>query len=378
MSFTFPIRNEMEAYAQAKAITDKLIADGFTTEAPGLEVGEEREVIVTVMRRAKPKDDTVIIDFYTEWGAGTDEPFGTYKYQHLYMDKDKPEMIAEFLKFSGFKRIEDIPLYDGQNPLKRTFGKKNPKETAVPTPFKIVKKQGAEKTGSDGKVFRPWEFVRYESIVTPSQPVTVPASKATEATEAGSGDDLETELRRKALTALDNEEVTIYSAHYNTLHNGQGHPRWEAKARVIDGASIPVVIWTEHEKLIKKAGYTLPRDADDLDIPVITKVKGSERNITSVKAIDGTWMTLEQQTAANANVAGNNVFPDDPPAWIFDRVMLLTKLGKVAPQVSYQERGATADKMHRDGEFDKVSNLDSAVTLVVNRLAAHSKAAVNQ
>src|ERR1041385_5034037 len=103
VSWTIPVTDDMSACQYAVAFTNGLLADGFKLDAPGLEAGEEREVIVTVMRRAKPKDETVIIDFYTEWGAGNEEPFGTYKYQHLYMDKDKPEMIADFLKFSGFK-----------------------------------------------------------------------------------------------------------------------------------------------------------------------------------------------------------------------------------------------------------------------------------
>ena len=285
VSFTFPIRNEMEAYAQAKAITDKLIADGFTTEVPGLELGEERELIVTVMRRAKPKDETVIIDFYTEWGAGTDEPFGTYKYQHLYMDKDKPEMIAEFLKFSGFKSIEDIPLYDGQNPLKRTFGKKHPKETTVPTPFKIVKKQGAEKTGSDGKVFRPWEFVRYETAAAqpkpeapqPVPPATVPAGEP----------DYEAEARRKAAAALDNELITIFKADYTS--NGIGVHKWKATARVIDGATIPITVYIEDRNAIVKAGYEFPdtfAQNENLAIPVTTELRKGERRIKFIEPLE--------------------------------------------------------------------------------------------
>lgn len=154
------LEDKFEAVSEAVAITNKMMADGFTLEAPGLEAGEEIETIVTVMRRAKG-DGTPIIDFYPEWGAGKDEPYGTYKYLHKYMN-DEAE-IAEFLQVAGFKSLEAIPLYDGQAPLKRTQGKPHAKETAVRAPFKLVRKQGAEKTGSDGKPYRPWEFVRYEA-----------------------------------------------------------------------------------------------------------------------------------------------------------------------------------------------------------------------
>jgi hypothetical protein len=158
--FSMPITDPSTAYADALAFTSKLLADGLLQSEPGLEAGEEAETIVTVMRREKG-DGTPIIDFYPEWGAGKDEPFGTYKYVHKYMN-DETE-IADFLAAAGFKSLDEIPLYDGQVPLKRTAGKRHPKETAVPTPFRIVREKGAEKIGSDGKPFHPWYFVRYET-----------------------------------------------------------------------------------------------------------------------------------------------------------------------------------------------------------------------
>ena len=289
VSFTFPIRNEMEAYAQAKAITDKLLADGFTTEAPGLEAGEEREVIVTVMRRAKPKDETVIIDFYTEWGAGTDEPFGTYKYQHLYMDKDKPEMIAEFLKFSGFKSIEDIPLYDGQNPLKRTFGKKHPKETAVPTPFKIVKKQGAEKTGSDGKVFRPWEFVRYETV-SPTPPTQPPAAAAPAPVTTGTAPVISDPPR---VAELRNEELTITRIEPSPRSHGWlGYGKFEGIETVVH------LFAPEDPNKVTEAGYKWVTNGA-VHWPVILTIKDNRIRIDTV-----TPKTTEN--AAKANVVGIN------------------------------------------------------------------------
>jgi hypothetical protein len=159
-SFTFVISDPMNAFTEAAAYLDKLLADGFTQNEPGLEAGEESELIITVMRREK-SDGTPIIDFYPAWGAGSDEPYGTYKYIHKYMNN--ADEINDFLKVSGFKSLDAIPLYDGQSPLKRTVNKAHAKETAVPTPFKVVRKQGKEKTGSDGNPYRPWELVRYEA-----------------------------------------------------------------------------------------------------------------------------------------------------------------------------------------------------------------------
>ncbi len=178
VSFTLPVDTQT-AYDTALAFTNGLLARGFRQTEPELEAGEESEVIVTVMRREKPSDGTPIIDFYPAWGAGGDEPFGTYKYVHKYLNDD--DEIAAFLAASGFKALADIPLYDGQVSLKRTPGKRHAKETPVPTPFKVVRKQGAEKTGSDGKLYRPWELVRYEPAATaapPSAPVQAPAQPA--------------------------------------------------------------------------------------------------------------------------------------------------------------------------------------------------------
>lgn len=170
-SFTVSV-SLANAFNEGMEFTSHLAAQGFSINAPGLENGEERELIVTVMRRAKG-DGTPIIDFYPAWGAGGEEPFGTYKYVHKYLDND--DDIADFLAVSGFKSLEAIPLYDGQAPLKRTVNKKHAKETAVPTPFYVIRKQGAEKTGSDGKPYRPWDLLRYESEF--AKPVDMPTGE---------------------------------------------------------------------------------------------------------------------------------------------------------------------------------------------------------
>lgn len=166
VNITVPLADPLNAYAYANAVVGKWQLDGGLIEQPLAEdvAGGESETIVTVMRRAKPSDGTPIIDFYTQWKPGGETAWGTYKYIHTYLNT--PAEVNEFLAVSGFMSLEDIPLYDAQAPLKRTEGRKHPKETPAPTPFKVVRKQGKEATGSDGKAYRPWELVRYEAMTS--------------------------------------------------------------------------------------------------------------------------------------------------------------------------------------------------------------------
>lgn len=160
VNVNIPVTDPLEIFRLASGVVAKWQLDGGLINPPAAAEGEEVETIVTVMRRQKD-DGTPIIDFYPEWGAGTDKPYGTYKFLHMYLDDDK---VADFLAVSGFKSLEDIPLYAGQSSLTRTAGKVNPNEKRVPTPFKLVKKEGKEETGKDGRAFRPWKFVRYEPL----------------------------------------------------------------------------------------------------------------------------------------------------------------------------------------------------------------------
>jgi hypothetical protein len=145
-------------YKEALEVSEDWMRQGLLA-APPTNEGTERELIVTVMRREK-SDGTPILDFYPEWGAGTAEPYGTYKFVHKYINSDAE--VDAFLNASGFRSLEDIPLYDGQAPLKRNIGRQHAKETRVPTPFYAVRKQGKEKLDSEGKPYHPWELFGYE------------------------------------------------------------------------------------------------------------------------------------------------------------------------------------------------------------------------
>lgn len=152
------VKSEADSLDDLLSISARYLSMGLLTAQPTNE-GLERELIVTVMRREK-SDGTPIIDFYPVWGFGTDEPFGTYKTVRKYLNNDGD--IDQFLNASGFNSLKDIPLYDGQAPLKRSAGKKHPKETDTPKPFIVVRKQGKEKTNSEGGAYREWELVGYE------------------------------------------------------------------------------------------------------------------------------------------------------------------------------------------------------------------------
>lgn len=69
--------------------------------------------------------------------------------------------------------------------------------------------------------------------------------------------------------------------------------------------------------------------------------------------------------------AGNTPSDAIVGAWVVDLPALYKRLGEVAGNYSSNERANTVQKMHRENEFEKVSNLDSAVTMVVNRLKMH-------
>ena len=218
-----------EEVNEARLVIEAYLADGWLANAPGLQPGESRETIVTVMRRAKPEDDTPIIDFYPEWGAPAgDEPYGTYKFVHKYLNN--AEEIADFLAASGFKALEQIPLYDGQASLKRTHGKSHAKEMRVPTPFILVRVQGKEKTGSDGKLYKPWYLERYTALAgspvandqqpakTPEKPPVAPKTSK----PAGSAPKWWTAVCRdeQLLTAFQGDVETLKARLYPLLDAG--------------------------------------------------------------------------------------------------------------------------------------------------------------
>jgi hypothetical protein len=117
----------------ADEVERRLQAAGWLMGAPDLDAGQKAETIVTVMRRETP-NGAPVVDFYPVWnGNGT---FGVNRCGFMYLDT--PEQIQQFEAQSGLT-LKNIPLYEGQAPLKRTFGKTHKYEVACKTPFDIVK-----------------------------------------------------------------------------------------------------------------------------------------------------------------------------------------------------------------------------------------------
>lgn len=115
-----------------------LVADAGLLPSPaGLEAGQEKEVIATVVRRVAG-DGTPIIDFYPAWGHGGE--YGQHKYAHLYLNTQ--EDVQQFEVQSGLT-LDSLPLVDG-TPIKRTFGKAHPAERPVLASFAMVRTRDGE------------------------------------------------------------------------------------------------------------------------------------------------------------------------------------------------------------------------------------------
>jgi hypothetical protein len=130
----------MDALIDAASLDAKMQALGYLPALPGLEPGQDKNVIVTVVRRVhinkETGAETPIIDFYTEWDAGG--KFGEFRYGHVYLNDAKD--IAEFEAQSGLS-FETLPVYDSQSPLQRVYNRPNANEVKVKRPFEFSKKE---------------------------------------------------------------------------------------------------------------------------------------------------------------------------------------------------------------------------------------------
>lgn len=136
---SIPVGNTADSIARVLNVVREL---GLLPHEPDVVAGGEAETIKAVMRRVSG-DGTPIIDFYPDWSHGG--KFGAHKWAHMYLNT--PEDIAEFEAQSGLK-LDQIPLYDGQQALKRTYGSTHPKEIKPRRPFRITRvKTGEHDTG---------------------------------------------------------------------------------------------------------------------------------------------------------------------------------------------------------------------------------------
>lgn len=169
-------------YAAAFSAVSDAVAVGFTVNAPGLEVGEQREEIGYVLRREKENKDkslTPLIDLYSKNDAVQ------YKVLSEYLNND--EAIAEFESVSGF-HIANLKVFPGAAALKRDGSKTaNDYIAKAPRPFAVVMKANPKYDEKEAEAFAARKetykvpkriFVRWEGQA-PAPPKEKPSSVST-------------------------------------------------------------------------------------------------------------------------------------------------------------------------------------------------------
>lgn len=114
---------------------EKLIAHGFTVDAPGLEEGEIVEEVGAVLKTEHESDGrTISVLLLYSTNDRLEFPF-----LKVYLDKE--EDVDAFVRASKMRLIS-MPLYEGSDKLKRD-GSKLAKKYIIdaPRPFKVVSKK---------------------------------------------------------------------------------------------------------------------------------------------------------------------------------------------------------------------------------------------
>lgn len=291
VSFTFPIRNEMEAYAQAKAITDKLLADGFTTTEPGLEAGEQKEPIGWIARRAK-SDGTPVLDLYL------DNEKWVNRLVMCYLDD--AEGIKAFEQATGLS-VNDIPLYEGERLERGNTDKSKRYVIRVPKTANAIIKDNPHYNPDETDIKRKKParlFIRWDAGSEPTPPaaqaaVAAQPGKATALGEATTIDhttgaiiSAERVTGDEPLQArLENEQITITRAVKTGAVAGVGNKagdKYDAYGVIVDGGApleVLVKVFPEDVVILRNLGYEFG-ESDNLSVNVILTVK--DRNMTRI------------------------------------------------------------------------------------------------
>lgn len=104
---TLPVPSGGWDYKGAFAAVGDILAAGFTANAPGLEAGEQKEMIGSVIRSEKSNDDGSLTPV-----AGLYNTSDAYKHSFIKLYLNQPEQIADLEAASGLKFF-NLPLYDG-------------------------------------------------------------------------------------------------------------------------------------------------------------------------------------------------------------------------------------------------------------------------
>lgn len=167
VSFTFAISDPYNAYAEASMVIQKLLSDGFAQNEPGLEAGENKELVGYVARRQKKNEDgtiTPVIDVYS--------PHKAVKFKMISVYLNTPEEIAAFEQASGHK-LASLPLVPGKAALDKGDEETDTMIMAVTTQMHVIRKPNPRYDESSEDKKPKWLFVRWEAAGIPTQPAAV-------------------------------------------------------------------------------------------------------------------------------------------------------------------------------------------------------------
>lgn len=187
---------------------DAMVADkGYLVTPPGVEPGEEIEIMTHVSRRmhTSKKDGTVtpVIAFYHENTALN------WKYDHIYMNT--PEQIAEFEQVTGLTMV-NIPEWEALSFLDRADAKADKYIIATQSPVRVAVKEGTYKA-QDGTTKTTMKIQR---LLGANPPDVQNAQRP-----AWLSDDTETDKVKSALALLelDGCDVKIARSHVDPVIN---------------------------------------------------------------------------------------------------------------------------------------------------------------
>ncbi len=133
------------------------LAVGFAANLPGVEEGEQVEDIRHVVRRVKTNDDgseTPVIDLYPERA--------NFRILVLYLNTEQDVLAFET---ACSVRLQDLPLYDGDNAIERGKGPKTDKYvTTLPQNAKAIFKANSKWEGDEDKKHTKRLFIRWHGV----------------------------------------------------------------------------------------------------------------------------------------------------------------------------------------------------------------------
>lgn len=263
---TVPVTVERRDYAAMLANVHAMLDAGFQIEAPGLEEGEEREMVGWVLKGEFERDNetTQFVCLY----ADSDQL--TWSFLKIYLNK--PADVEAF-EFASKMKLASLPLYVGNDKPQRGAAQKTDKFILrAPKPFGVVfKKNPKHDNTEEGKMKPARLFVRWADQKTGDTPTaegkpssdtptdtkrlsadieskmsetekqlyyTVRTSVESKINQATSLMDLDAikEERRKAVAEATTPEAKKLAETVNAVTRAV----WTARAKVIQGEHLPI------------------------------------------------------------------------------------------------------------------------------------------